>query len=202
MVTQHTKVEGLHWAKQGSCQGVACCVQAYQGFASGSLDDDAWAPRYFVSRGMEIIVAQSYSKNLGKPTASLDTTEDITLQTAGRAMTDVPQRDPFRHLTLLTQDWRVTPQGGLYPGNACVLPMLTGVVASNLRTQHSLQRRSACAGLYAERVGAINFVLSDAEAAKRVMSQLKRIARALYSNPPVHGALAHGAALPLLAAAA
>jgi aspartate aminotransferase len=44
------------------------------------------------------------------------------------------------------------------------------------------------AGLYAERVGAINFVLSDAEAAKKVMSQLKRIARALYSNPPVHGA--------------
>ena len=41
-------------------------VQAYQGFASGSLDDDAWAPRYFVSRGMEVIVAQSYSKNLGE----------------------------------------------------------------------------------------------------------------------------------------
>ncbi|EIE18335.1 aspartate aminotransferase [Coccomyxa subellipsoidea C-169] len=80
---------------------------AYQGFASGSLDDDAWAPRYFAGRGIELLVAQSYSKNLG---------------------------------------------------------------------------------LYAERVGAINFVLSDAEAAKRVMSQLKRIARALYSNPPVHGA--------------
>ncbi len=40
--------------------------QAYQGFASGSLDDDAWAPRYFVSRGIEVIVAQSYSKNLGE----------------------------------------------------------------------------------------------------------------------------------------
>ena len=53
-----------------------------------------------------------------------------------------------------------------------------------------------CAGLYAERVGAINFVLADAEAAKRVMSQLKRIARALYSNPPVHGMLAHGSPLP------
>jgi len=38
-------------------------------------------------------------------------------------------------------------------------------------------------------VGAINFVLSDAGAAKRVLSQIKRIARALYSNPPVHGAL-------------
>ena len=59
----------MHCAQQGSCQGMACRVQAYQGFASGSLDDDAWAPRYFVSRGMEIIVAQSYSKNLGEPFA-------------------------------------------------------------------------------------------------------------------------------------
>jgi len=38
---------------------------AYQGFASGSLDEDAYAPRYFVERGIEIFVAQSYSKNLG-----------------------------------------------------------------------------------------------------------------------------------------
>ena len=43
-------------------------------------------------------------------------------------------------------------------------------------------------GLYAERVGALSFVLSDDGAAKRVLSQLKRIARAIYSNPPVHGA--------------
>ena len=52
---------------QSSCQSRRLPVQAYQGFASGSLDDDAWAPRYFVSRGMEAIVAQSYSKNLGEP---------------------------------------------------------------------------------------------------------------------------------------
>lgn len=44
-----------------------CPDQAYQGFASGSLDDDAWAPRYFASRGIELLVAQSYSKNLGAP---------------------------------------------------------------------------------------------------------------------------------------
>lgn len=81
---------------------------AYQGFASGSLDDDAWAPRFFAhDRGLEILVAQSYSKNLG---------------------------------------------------------------------------------LYAERVGALNFVLSDAGAATRALSQAKRIARAIISNPPVHGA--------------
>lgn len=38
---------------------------AYQGFASGDLDNDAWAIREFASRGMELCVAQSFSKNLG-----------------------------------------------------------------------------------------------------------------------------------------
>ncbi|KAK6274163.1 hypothetical protein POUND7_011246 [Theobroma cacao] len=80
---------------------------AYQGFASGSLDTDAASVRMFVARGMEVIAAQSYSKNLG---------------------------------------------------------------------------------LYAERIGAINVVCSSPDAASRVKSQLKRIARPMYSNPPVHGA--------------
>eukprot|EP00258_Populus_trichocarpa_P006171 XP_002309659.3 aspartate aminotransferase, chloroplastic isoform X1 [Populus trichocarpa] len=80
---------------------------AYQGFASGSLDADASSVRLFAARGMELLIAQSYSKNLG---------------------------------------------------------------------------------LYAERIGAINVVCSSADAAARVKSQLKRIARPMYSNPPVHGA--------------
>ncbi|RVX19487.1 Aspartate aminotransferase, chloroplastic [Vitis vinifera] len=91
---------------------------AYQGFASGSLDADASSVRLFAARGMELLVAQSYSKNLG---------------------------------------------------------------------------------LYAERIGAINVVCSSADAAQGttkqicssdlwVKSQLKRIARPMYSNPPIHGA--------------
>ncbi|KXZ44764.1 hypothetical protein GPECTOR_62g879 [Gonium pectorale] len=80
---------------------------AYQGFATGDLDKDAFAPRLFVERGLEIVVAQSYSKNLG---------------------------------------------------------------------------------LYGERVGALVMVLNDKEAATRCLSQLKRLARALYSNPPTWGA--------------
>ncbi|XP_031481322.1 aspartate aminotransferase, chloroplastic [Nymphaea colorata] len=80
---------------------------AYQGFASGSLDADAYSVRLFVARGLEVLVAQSYSKNLG---------------------------------------------------------------------------------LYAERIGAINVVCSSSDAATRVKSQLKRLARPMYSNPPVHGA--------------
>jgi aspartate aminotransferase len=80
---------------------------AYQGFATGSLDTDAFAPRLFVEKGMEILVCQSYSKNLG---------------------------------------------------------------------------------LYGERVGAIVLVSHSQEAASRVLSNFKRIARAVYSNPPAHGA--------------
>ncbi|CZR66292.1 probable aspartate aminotransferase, cytoplasmic [Phialocephala subalpina] len=39
---------------------------AYQGFATGDLDEDAWAVRHFVERGtLEIAVAQSFSKNMG-----------------------------------------------------------------------------------------------------------------------------------------
>ncbi|KER32680.1 hypothetical protein T265_01360 [Opisthorchis viverrini] len=38
---------------------------AYQGFASGDLNNDAWAVRYFASLGMELFAAQSFSKNFG-----------------------------------------------------------------------------------------------------------------------------------------
>lgn len=38
---------------------------AYQGFASGDLDKDAYSVRYFVEQGMEIICTQSYAKNFG-----------------------------------------------------------------------------------------------------------------------------------------
>ncbi|XP_031554822.1 aspartate aminotransferase, cytoplasmic-like [Actinia tenebrosa] len=38
---------------------------AYQGFASGNIEDDAWAIRHFVSQGFELFAGQSFSKNFG-----------------------------------------------------------------------------------------------------------------------------------------
>lgn len=38
---------------------------AYQGFASGDLDQDAWAVRYFIQQGFELCIAQSFAKNFG-----------------------------------------------------------------------------------------------------------------------------------------
>jgi len=41
--------------------------------------------------------------------------------------------------------------------------------------------------LYGERVGALSVVASTAEEAARLLSQLKRVVRTNYSNPPTHG---------------
>ena len=42
--------------------------------------------------------------------------------------------------------------------------------------------------LYGERVGALSIVSETAEESTRVLSQLKRVIRTNYSNPPTHGA--------------
>uniref|UniRef100_A0A8R1DJ33 Aspartate aminotransferase n=1 Tax=Caenorhabditis japonica TaxID=281687 RepID=A0A8R1DJ33_CAEJA len=38
---------------------------AYQGFATGDIDEDAFAVRYFVEQGHNVLVAQSFAKNMG-----------------------------------------------------------------------------------------------------------------------------------------
>jgi aromatic-amino-acid transaminase len=41
--------------------------------------------------------------------------------------------------------------------------------------------------LYGERVGALSIVTASKDEAARVMSQVKRVIRTNYSNPPIHG---------------
>lgn len=38
---------------------------AYQGFASGDIDRDAWAVRHFIEQGHNIVLSQSFAKNMG-----------------------------------------------------------------------------------------------------------------------------------------
>lgn len=42
-----------------------CYPRRYQGFASGDLENDAWAVRHFVTAGVPLLVCQSYAKNAG-----------------------------------------------------------------------------------------------------------------------------------------
>ena len=80
---------------------------AYQGFASGDAEADAFAMRHFVDEGVPFALAQSFAKNFG---------------------------------------------------------------------------------LYGERVGVLSLVCADEAEATRLLSQLKIVVRAMYSNPPIHGA--------------
>jgi len=80
---------------------------AYQGFASGCAETDAYALRTFVADGHKVMLAQSFAKNFG---------------------------------------------------------------------------------LYGERIGTVSVVTASAEEKERVLSQLKALARPMYSNPPIYGA--------------
>ncbi|CAK9049709.1 Aspartate aminotransferase [Durusdinium trenchii] len=99
------------WAKiadtVADCKLLPFFDSAYQGFATGDVEKDAFAVRLFEERGLPMLVAQSYSKNMG---------------------------------------------------------------------------------LYGERIGALNVVCPSKDAMTRVMSQLELVVRAMYSNPPRHGA--------------
>jgi len=80
---------------------------AYQGFASGDLEKDAYAIRLFASMGFELLVAQSFAKNFG---------------------------------------------------------------------------------LYGERIGAFHVLTHTEDRAVAIASQLRLVARPMYSNPPTYGA--------------
>lgn len=111
-----------------------------RGFATGSLEEDAYAPRYFASRGIEFAVAQSYSK-VGR----LASSEAVLL-------------DPCPAVPGASTSSSAPLQTSLLP----LIPTLR----QNL-------------GLYAERVGAMSFVLNGKAAAERTLSQMKRLARAM-----------------------
>jgi hypothetical protein len=98
----------------------------------GDLDKDAFAPRLFVDNGLEVVVAQSYSKVGGGERGG------VGGGGVGRAIEGA-----------LLQDSRERPHGCLAAG------------ASPHPCRRSRARQNL--GLYGERVGALNFVLADAE---------------------------------------
>lgn len=53
---------------------------AYQGFASGDIDRDAWAVRYFIEQGHNVLLSQSFAKNMGLYGQSDFTADDPELQ--------------------------------------------------------------------------------------------------------------------------
>lgn len=52
----------LCWQKRNL---LAYFDMAYQGFASGDINRDAWALRHFIEQGIDVVLSQSYAKNMG-----------------------------------------------------------------------------------------------------------------------------------------
>ena len=70
---------------------------AYQGFASGDTDKDAYALRYFVKEGHRPVLAQSFAKNMVRPDVSLL----ISLHHAGN------KQMPYMGFNLLYQTYKI-----------------------------------------------------------------------------------------------
>jgi aspartate/tyrosine/aromatic aminotransferase len=103
----------------------AICIfdTAYQGYASGNLDKDAWSVRYFADElGLEIMVTQSYSKNFGLygerigalnvVTTDASTVPKIRSQLNGiiRPMISNPQLHGARLVATVLNDAKLTAQ--------------------------------------------------------------------------------------------
>ncbi|KAK6162039.1 hypothetical protein DH2020_001880 [Rehmannia glutinosa] len=115
---------------------------AYQGFASGSLDKDASSVRLFAARGMELLIAQSYSKNLGLYAERIGAINVVC------STSEVAKGKEQYHGSSVPEELCAEKEFVAKHGSTCLVKPV------------SLQ----------------------------VKSQLKRIARPMYSNPPIHGA--------------
>ncbi|CAH8518778.1 unnamed protein product [Dicrocoelium dendriticum] len=102
---------------------------AYQGFASGDLDNDAWAVRYFAEQGMELFVAQSFSKNFGLYNERVGALAFITKDAS------ITAKVKSQLKIIIRQSWSNPPQhGALIVGKILSDPVLTAEWKSNVFT--------------------------------------------------------------------
>jgi len=69
---------------------------AYQGYASGDLDGDAYAVRLFESAGLEMVLCQSFSKNLGLYGERVGCASVVCLTSEARVACDTQLRGIIR----------------------------------------------------------------------------------------------------------
>lgn len=83
---------------------------AYQGFASGSLDEDAWAIRHFMNckPELEFCVAQSFSKNFGLYGQRTGALHVVTSSSSGT----LPQVVLANLSHLVRGEYSMAPRGG------------------------------------------------------------------------------------------
>jgi aromatic-amino-acid transaminase len=103
---------------------------------------------------------------------------DLTRENWQTVLEIVRSRGLIPFLDLAYQGFAEGLDADAYPARLFAAEMAPVFLSSSFSKSFSL---------YGERVGAVSVVTGSAEEAKRVLSQLKRVVRANYSNPPTHG---------------
>lgn len=103
-----------------------------------------------------------------------------------------PQRQEWKEISLLMKEKKLIPFFDIaYQGLGDGLDEDAEAARTFLRDGHEMLVAYSCAknfSMYCHRVGALFVVGENMTAKQRVASQVKRIIRALYSNPPAQGA--------------
>ena len=149
---------------------------AYQGFASGDLERDAWAVRYFESRGFEMLCSQSFAKNFGLYSQHLLSLDFVSLPV-------LPL--PSQSSTSLSS----AIHGIALDGCDCFQLSFVQVLISSIHSWNEIPWPTD------ERVGNLTVVVKDAAVLPAIKSQITLLIRANYSNPPNHGARVVGTVL-------
>jgi aromatic-amino-acid transaminase len=103
---------------------------------------------------------------------------DLDQQQWNAVLETVQSRGLIPFLDLAYQGFAEGNEADAYPARLFAGAMSPVFLSSSFSKSFSL---------YGERVGALSVVTASAEEAKRVLSNLKRVVRTNYSNPPTHG---------------
>jgi aromatic-amino-acid transaminase len=103
---------------------------------------------------------------------------DLSREQWARVLEIVRERGLVPFLDLAYQGFAEGLEADAYPARLFAEAMNPVFLSSSFSKSFSL---------YGERVGALSVVTASAEEAMRVLSNVKRVVRTIYSNPPTHG---------------
>ncbi|PNH05724.1 Aspartate aminotransferase, cytoplasmic, partial [Tetrabaena socialis] len=177
---------------------------AYQGFASGDLDADAAAVRLFAGSGLELLLAQSFAKNMGLygeragalsvvcGSKDLAVRVESQLKQVIRPMYSNPPAHGAAIAARVMADprlrelWKDELRGMAGRIKSMRVALYEALLARNVPGDWSFVLKQ---------IGMFSFTgargpgwAGSKDLAVRVESQLKQVIRPMYSNPPAHGA--------------
>jgi len=151
---------------------------AYQGFASGDLDEDAWAVRMFAAKVRQAgrVAGRQGGRGGLQPLGGVSHGRGLPTRASHAPL---PHRIQL-HARPLCDSAHPTPAAPAPPTHPFTRPQgMEFLVCQSFAKNF---------GMYCERVGALHICAADPASAAAALSILEVIIRPMYSNPPAHGA--------------